>query len=68
MMSPSVLFGCLISGCKPGRKTLEVKLTIYPDLLSQLASDVAQTLLSVEAHSLETAVAQHLDNLCVFCV
>lgn len=39
---------------------------VDPDLLAQLASDVCQSLLAVEAHGLETAVAQHLDDLRVF--
>lgn len=38
---------------------------IDPDLLSEFASDVAETFDSVEAHGFETTVAEHLGDLSV---
>lgn len=40
---------------------------VDPHLLPQLSADVRQPLLAVEAHGLQTSVAQHFDDLCVFC-
>lgn len=39
---------------------------VDPDLLSELASDMCQSLCAVEAERLESSVAQHLHDLCVF--
>lgn len=39
---------------------------VDPDLLPQFAPDVTQTLLTVEAESLQTAVTQHPDDLRIF--
>ena len=38
---------------------------VDPDLLAELATNVSETLLAIEAESLETTVAQHLHDLCV---
>lgn len=39
---------------------------VDPDLLPQLASNVRQTLLAIEAQGLQTAVTQHLHDLRIF--
>jgi hypothetical protein len=38
---------------------------VDPDLLAKLATNVSQTLLAVEAQSLQTTVAEHLDDLSI---
>jgi hypothetical protein len=40
---------------------------VDPDLLSELASDVCETLGAIEAERFETTVSEHLEDLCVFC-
>src|ERR1700761_1984147 len=58
------LYMC-VPRCLDGREKLTVAL-IHPNLLPQLAPDVREPLsvaVAVEAHSLQAAVAQHLDHL-----
>jgi len=38
---------------------------VDPDLLAELATNVGETALAVEAHGLETTVAKHLHNLSI---
>ena len=39
---------------------------VDPDFLAQLAADVGEALGAVEAERFEAAVAEHLEDLCVF--
>lgn len=39
---------------------------VDPDLLSELATDVSETLFAVEAEGFEAAVAEHFEDLRVF--